>query len=243
MDQIKTGRLLRALRQAQGMTQRTLAAHIGVSDKAGSKWERGCGAPDIALLPQLSQALQVDLHALLRGALEENDMTNGNLNKLRIYVCPDCGNLLLATDEAAVSCCGRALTPLYAVFHDDDKTFSLLWTAYDAAFPAFHAAFLADRAQYGAQHGVLAKKRPLPPENAYTVSCLPWIGFDHFAVHSYGSRPYYFPSVEAGKFCEEDGCTLLPLSVTCHHAASGGWHVSRFLTRLQQGADAFDAFL
>ena len=33
----------------------------------------------------------MDLHALLRGALEENDMTNGNLNKLRIYVCPDCG--------------------------------------------------------------------------------------------------------------------------------------------------------
>lgn len=137
----------------------------------------------------------------------------------------------------------RTLTPLYAVFHDDDKTFSLLWTAYDAAFPAFHAAFLVDRAQYGAQHGVLAKKRPLPPENAYTVSCLPWIGFDHFAVHSYGSRPYYFPSVEAGKFCEEDGRTLLPLSVTCHHAASDGWHVSLFLTQLQQGADAFDAFL
>ena len=125
MDQMKTGRLIRALRQAQGMTQRTLAECIGVSDKAVSKWERGCGAPDISILPQLSQALQVDLHALLRGALEENDMTNGNLNKLRIYVCPDCGNLLLATDEATVSCCGRALTPLQAQPEDEEHALSV----------------------------------------------------------------------------------------------------------------------
>ena len=41
MDQIKTGRLIRALRQAQGLTQRALAGRIGVSDKAVSKWERG----------------------------------------------------------------------------------------------------------------------------------------------------------------------------------------------------------
>ncbi|MCI5754412.1 MAG: helix-turn-helix domain-containing protein [Clostridiales bacterium] len=125
MDQIKTGRLIRALRQAQGLTQRALAGRIGVSDKAVSKWERGCGAPDIALLPQLSQALQVDLHALLRGALEENDMTNGNLNKLRIYVCPDCGNLLFSTDEASVSCCGRALTPLQAQPADEAHALSV----------------------------------------------------------------------------------------------------------------------
>lgn len=126
MDQIKMGRLIRALRQTQGMTQRTLAARLGVSDKAVSKWERGCGAPDIALLPQLSQALQVDLHALLRGALEENDMTSGNLNRLRMYVCPDCGNLLLATDEAAVSCCGRALTPLQAQPADEAHALSVV---------------------------------------------------------------------------------------------------------------------
>ena len=41
MDQNKTGRLIRALRQAQGLTQRALAGRIGVSDKAVSKWERG----------------------------------------------------------------------------------------------------------------------------------------------------------------------------------------------------------
>ena len=42
MDQMKTGALIRALRQRCGMTQVQLAERIGISDKAVSKWE--CGA-------------------------------------------------------------------------------------------------------------------------------------------------------------------------------------------------------
>lgn len=57
MDQTRTGALIRALRQNKQLTQRQLADAIGVNDKAASKWERGCGAPDIPLLPRLSQAL------------------------------------------------------------------------------------------------------------------------------------------------------------------------------------------
>ena len=47
MDQTRTGALIRALRQQKNLTQRQLADAIGVGDKAVSKWERGCGAPDI----------------------------------------------------------------------------------------------------------------------------------------------------------------------------------------------------
>ena len=74
--------------------------------------ERGRGAPDISLLPALSEALGVDTKALLRGDLEENEMTNGNLKNMRFYVCPDCGNLLTSTDGGTISCCGKQLEPL-----------------------------------------------------------------------------------------------------------------------------------
>lgn len=114
MDQIKTGALIRAQRLRQGMTQLQLAEQIGVSDKTVSKWERGCGAPDIELLPALSTALGVDTTALLSGALAENDRSNGNLRKTRFFVCPACGNLILATDEAVICCCGQRLKPLKA---------------------------------------------------------------------------------------------------------------------------------
>ena len=133
----------------------------------------------------------------------------------------------------------NTLTPLYAVFHPQSKTFSLMWTEYDDDFDAFYRDFLRDEAAYGENKGLLAKPEP-PPPNAYTVSCVPWVAFRHFAVHSYGAaKPYYFPSVEAGKYYEREERLLLPLSLTCHHAAADGWHVSRFLRRLQRDMDEF----
>ena len=57
MEQIKTGRLIRALRQGQNLTQAELGEKLGVGGKAVSKWECGAGAPDIALLPRLSELL------------------------------------------------------------------------------------------------------------------------------------------------------------------------------------------
>ena len=135
------------------------------------------------------------------------------------------------------------LTPLYAAFHEDDKTFSLMWTPYDDDFSVFYQTFLRSQALYGSNHGVLSQPECLPPPNAYTVSCVPWISFQHFAVHSYDNKAYYFPSVEAGKFHWEGESLLMPLSITCHHAATDGYHVSRFLTQLQEDADKFDQFI
>ncbi len=125
MDQIKTGALIRAQRLRQGMTQLQLAEQIGVSDKTVSKWERGCGAPDIELLPALSTALGVDTTALLSGALAENERSNGNLRKTRFFVCPACGNLILATDEADICCCGQRLKPLKAQKPDAEHTLTI----------------------------------------------------------------------------------------------------------------------
>lgn len=133
-----------------------------------------------------------------------------------------------------------SLTPLYAVFHEDDKTFSLLWTEWRDSFAAFNREYLFDRERYAGVHGILAKKDPLPPPDAYTVSCVPWVSFSSFSVMSYENKPYYFPSVEAGKFTERAGRTFLPLSLTCHHAATDGWHVKSFLERFQSAVNAFD---
>lgn len=112
MDQIKTGALIRTLRQKEGLTQQALADRLGVSDKAISKWERGCGAPELTLLPRLAEALHTDVDTLLKGGVEENRAANGNLRRLRCYRCPTCGNLLFSTDDADIRCCGRPLKPL-----------------------------------------------------------------------------------------------------------------------------------
>lgn len=111
MDPIKTGQLIRQLRTAQGLTQRALAAQLHVTDKTVSKWETGGGCPDISLMRPLCHVLSVSMETLLGGEITKQE-DNGNMKKLRFYVCPGCGNILTAETEAQVHCCGRLLTPL-----------------------------------------------------------------------------------------------------------------------------------
>lgn len=114
MDQEKTGALIRSLRMERGLTQRELAARLGVSDKAVSKWERGLGCPDVSLLTAISQELGVGLDSMLGGGLPERSFQGGNMKRIQFYVCPACGNVITATGEVSISCCGRRLEAMQA---------------------------------------------------------------------------------------------------------------------------------
>lgn len=67
IDNARFGAFVAQRRKEKGLTQRQLAAQIGVSDKAVSKWERGLSLPDIALLEPLAGALGVTVAELLHG--------------------------------------------------------------------------------------------------------------------------------------------------------------------------------
>lgn len=112
MDQIKTGLLIRKLRLDSGLTQKQLADKLSVSDKAVSKWECGNGSPDISLMSSLAEILGTDIQTLLTGEVNKNESEKGNMKKLKFYVCSECGNIITATSEAAVTCCGSRLAAL-----------------------------------------------------------------------------------------------------------------------------------
>lgn len=112
MDSKKTGALLGRLRRERGFTQRELAQRLHITDKTISKWERGAGLPDIAMLTALAEVFQVEVKTILEGDLTENKPDGGNMKRVKFYVCPQCGNTLTATGGDEISCCGRTLTPL-----------------------------------------------------------------------------------------------------------------------------------
>ena len=109
MDHTKIGGGFRRLSQERGMTQRQLAERMGISDKTVSKWERGMGCPDLSLLPDLSDIFHVGLDQLLTGELDAREALGGNMKRTAFYICPDCGNVVAAMADAAVSCCGKRL--------------------------------------------------------------------------------------------------------------------------------------
>lgn len=107
------GGKIRSLRRQRDLTQEEMAAHLGISFQAISKWERGDGYPDITMLPILANYFSVSIDELmglsesaklqklqeLNRIWEENDSTglhrkNVDLMKEGLRIFPNHGLLL-----------------------------------------------------------------------------------------------------------------------------------------------------
>ncbi len=124
------------------------------------------------------------------------------------------------------------LHPNYTVFHEDDHTFSDLWTEHDEDFAVFYRQFHADVETYGGNHGIKAK--PGQPANFYCISSVPWMDFTGYTATVAGDRPpALFPVITFGKIMDEGGRATLAFAWNISHAAADGWHTAAFLEDLQ----------
>lgn len=72
------GSRLKAVRQDRGYTQKRLAAALGVTEQAVSKWERGSSYPDIPILDGLSKVLECSLDFLFQVEAGRKNLLNQN---------------------------------------------------------------------------------------------------------------------------------------------------------------------
>lgn len=120
MNNYVTAGAIKALREKKGLTQNQLAQILNVSDKAVSKWETAKGLPDITLIEPLAAALGVSVPELMSGEKVTNNNVSANLLRAKFYVCPVCGNVIYASGDALISCCGITLPALEASVPDGE---------------------------------------------------------------------------------------------------------------------------
>lgn len=73
------------------------------------------------------------------------------------------------------------MLPYYTIFHDDTKTFSNIWTKYSDKYEVFCEAYERDIEMFGFIKDIDAK--PDIPGNSFTVSMIPWGGFEGFNLN------------------------------------------------------------
>lgn len=120
-----SGTTIKALRQKKSLTQKQLADILSVSDKTVSKWETNKGCPDISIINQLAGALGVSVSELFTGDIRKNQNLSANLCKTCFYICPVCGNIVSATGQCSISCCGILLDEQTAANCDDEHKINL----------------------------------------------------------------------------------------------------------------------
>lgn len=72
MDQLKTGRFLKELRNGRNLTQEEVANHFNVATRTVSRWETGYNLPDLSLLVDIADFYDVDLRDIIDGETKEN---------------------------------------------------------------------------------------------------------------------------------------------------------------------------
>lgn len=73
----RIGQIINSTRQNKGMTQEEFASRLGVTPQAVSKWERGLGMPDIALVEGICRILGISANELL-GIASDAQITEKN---------------------------------------------------------------------------------------------------------------------------------------------------------------------
>jgi len=74
MDQIKIGKFIQEKRKEKKLTQAELAEKLNITDRAISKWENGKCMPDVGIIPEICEILNITINDIFSG--EVVDMKN-----------------------------------------------------------------------------------------------------------------------------------------------------------------------
>ncbi|MBB5638101.1 chloramphenicol O-acetyltransferase type A [Pedobacter cryoconitis] len=141
----------------------------------------------------------------------------------------------MSFDENGVLGTWNHVVPSYTIFHNDDKTFSDVWSEYKEEFSDFYQIIQDDIETYKDVKGI--KARQGRPANFCPVSALPWLSFTGFNQDTYSESSLLFPIIRFGKYFTENGKTQIPVSVFVNHAIADGYHTCKLVNDIQDFAD------
>ena len=92
---------------------------------------------------------------------------------------------------------------------------------------------LGKRAQEEAKRRASIKEDPDEVREMFFVSSMPWLSYTAL-VQPVPSPADSNPRITFGKYFEQDGKTLLPVSLLCNHALVDGVHIAAFYKAMEQ---------
>ncbi len=123
------------------------------------------------------------------------------------------------------------VNPVYTIFHEDDKTFSDIWSNYKPIFYDFYKEVINDIDKYKNIREV--KARGNQPANFCPVSSIPWLSFDSFSQDTYSDSKFLYPIIRIGKYYNSEAKVFLPVSVFVNHAVADGYHTCKLINEIE----------
>ena len=128
--------------------------------------------------------------------------------------------------------CYDQINPTQYVFHEDTETCTPVYTTYTPDYALFYRNALADveKAKQTREYGLDAANHP----NWFDASFIPWLSYDSLNIELPDGHLYFAPIVNWGKYREENGRLMMPVSVRLNHAIADGYLIAKVFLLLEK---------
>lgn len=133
--------------------------------------------------------------------------------------------------------CYDVIHPTQYIFHEDTETCTPVYSTYYEDYETFYNAALAD-----AERGKKTREYALDMENHpnwFDASYISWLSYDSLHIELPDGFLFFAPIVNWGRYREENGRLMMPLTVRLNHAIADGYLVANVFRLLEREMENF----
>jgi chloramphenicol O-acetyltransferase type A len=133
--------------------------------------------------------------------------------------------------------CYDVINPIQYIFHEDTETCTPVYTNYDPDYETFYKNAVSDieNAKKTREYGLDTSNHP----NWFDASYISWISYDSLNIELPDGFLFFMPIINWGKYREENGRLLMPVSVRMNHAIADGYLVANVFRLLELEIKSF----
>ena len=133
--------------------------------------------------------------------------------------------------------CYDVIHPTHYVFRKETETCTPVYSEYCEDYKAFYRNAFADieKAKVPRAQSVHQQNQP----NRFEASYLPWVSYDSLHMELPDGYLYFPPVVHWGKYREESGRLMMPVTVRMNHAIADGYLIAKVFELLQKEMKQF----
>ena len=133
--------------------------------------------------------------------------------------------------------CYDVINPTQYVYHEDTETCTPVYTQYDEDYEKFYNNALKDieYAKNTREYMLDMANHP----NWFDASFIPWLSYDALNIELPDGHLFFAPIINWGKYREENGKLVMPVSVRLNHAIADGYLVANVFRLLEHEIELF----
>ena len=133
--------------------------------------------------------------------------------------------------------CYETINPTQYVFHPETETCTPVYSHYYEDYEKFYSCALADleEGKKNTEYKLDAANHP----NWFDASYISWLSYDSMNIELPDGYLFFAPIVNWGRYREEGGRLMMPVSVRLNHAIADGYLLAKVFLLLQQEIGSF----